>query len=86
MEELSYRSHEVCIGKCKQVDIIPLRQRFELNDMVLVHKIFRCISKELLSYLASFSGHTRLRSSHLDRLCLISSILVAPQREPDTTT
>ena len=44
--------------------------------MVLFHKIFnRLIPEELPSYLALFSGHTRLRSSHLDRLCFMPSIL-----------
>ena len=75
-EELSYRSNEVYIRKCKHVNIIPHCQRFKLNDMVLFYKIFsRLMPEELHSYLALFSGHTRLRSLHLDRLCSLPSIL-----------
>ena len=43
---------------------------------LLFHKIFNIlIPEELPSYLALFSWHTRLRSSNLDRLCFIPSIL-----------
>ena len=37
-QELSYES-EVDIRKCKQVNILPLFCRFNLNDMNLFHKI-----------------------------------------------
>ena len=37
-QELSY-SNEVHIRKCKQVNILPLFCRFNLNDMNLIHKI-----------------------------------------------
>ena len=52
-------------------------QRFQLNDIIIIlfHKIFnRLIPEELPSYLRLFGGHTRLRSSHLYRLCFVSSI------------
>ena len=32
-EEFSYSQVEVYIRKCKQVNILPLRQRFLLNDL-----------------------------------------------------
>ena len=34
-EELSYSSWDVYIRKCKQIGILPLGQRFILNDMIL---------------------------------------------------
>ena len=73
-EELTYRPYSV--RKCRQVNILLLRQRFKLNDMILFHKILnRLILEELPSYLCLFSGHTHLRSSHLDRLSFVPSIL-----------
>ena len=37
-KELSYRSIEICIRKYKHVNILPLRQKFKVNDMVLFHE------------------------------------------------
>ena len=75
-EELSYRSIEIYIRKCKQVNILPLRQRFKVNDMVLFHKIFnRFIPEALPDYLSLFTGNNRLRSCHLDRLSFVSSLI-----------
>ena len=49
--------------------------RFNLNDLVLFHKIFhRRVPIKMPSYLSLFAG-SRLRSSHLDNLCFVSSIL-----------
>ena len=74
-EELSYRSHDVYIRKCKQVKILPLRQRFKVSDLVLFHKIFnKLISEKLPDYLSLFTGNRRLRSCHLDRLSFVSTI------------
>ena len=57
--------------------------RFNLNDLVLFHKIFhRRIPIKMPSYLSLFTG-SRLRSCHLDNLCFVSSIL--PSRSSTTT-
>ena len=71
-----YSSWDVYIRKCKQIGILPLGQRFILNDMILFHKIVNhLLPIRLPCYLSLFSGNTRLRSSHLDRLCFVSSVL-----------
>ena len=73
-EELSYSSHEVYVRKCKQVNILPIRQRFRVSDLVLFHKIFNLLIPEVLpGYLSLFTG-SRLRYCHLDRLSFVSSV------------
>ena len=64
--------YNVYIRKCKQIGIFP----FILNNMILFRKIVNhLLSIRLPCYLSLFSGNTRLRSSHLDRLCFVSSVL-----------
>ena len=38
-EHLSYHSYEKYIEKCRQVNILPMALKFDLNDLVLFHKI-----------------------------------------------
>ena len=49
--------------------------RFNLSDLVLFHKIFhRRVPIKMPPYLSLFTGN-QLRSSHLDNLCFVSSVL-----------
>ena len=74
-EEYSYNSVESYYRKCIQVNLLLLFYRFNLNDLVLFHKVFRrLIPVNMPSYLSLFTGNN-LRSSHLDTLCFQSSIL-----------
>ena len=74
-EEYSYNSSKLYNTKCKQVNLLPLLYRFDLNDLVLFHKIFhRLIPVSMPYYLSLFSGN-QLRTSHFDCLCFVSSIL-----------
>ena len=53
--------------KCKQVNILPLFCRFNLNDMNLFHKIvYKTIPINMPDYLT--------RSTHLDNLSFVSNI------------
>ena len=75
-QKLSYSQDDVYIRKCRQVNILPLRQRFILNDLLLFHKIINgLVPINLPEYLEWFNGSTRLRNSHLDHLSLVSTIL-----------
>ena len=59
---------------CFQLKILPIRFRFDLHDLKIFHSIvygFSCV--KLPDYLTPFSG-TRLRRSHLDSKCFVSSI------------
>ena len=59
---------------CKQLQILPIKFRFQFHDLIMLHSIVYGVSPcKLPSYLSFFSGNT-LRSSHLDNLCLVSSI------------
>ena len=73
---VSYSVEEIYHVHCKQLNILPLRYRFDYHDLKffhsLVHQYNSCT--KLPSYLTLFSGSSRLRSSHLDRLSIISSI------------
>ena len=73
-EEKSY-SHEVYISKCKQVNIPPLSFRFNVNDMILFHKIvYKTIPVNIPDYITLYSGDSRLRRTHLDNLSFVSNI------------
>ena len=74
-EELSYTEFAVYVRKCKQVNILPLKQQFILNDLIFLHKIVNVLVPICLpDYLKWFDGSTRLRSTHLDHLSLVSTI------------
>ena len=38
-EEYSYHSHDCYLKKCRQANILPLSYRFDLNDLILFHKV-----------------------------------------------
>ena len=82
-EEYSYHSVEIYNFKCKEANLLPMVHRFNLNDLVLFHKIFhRRVPIKMPFYLSLFTGN-QLRSSHLDNLCFVSSIL--PSRSSTAT-
>ena len=63
------------MGKCCQVRILPLVKRFDLNDLILLFKIIHdLVPLKLPFYLKFYEGNSRLRTCHLDRLSLVSSI------------
>ena len=74
-EYISYNSNIMYIQKCRQVNLLPIRIHFTLNDLVLFHKIvYEFIPVKFPSYLSFFNGITRLRSSHLDNLSIVSNL------------
>ena len=76
-EELtSYHSFDTYVQKCRQVKILPLSKRLDLNDLMLFHKIVneQC-SQKLPDYLTRYTGNSRLRSCHHDSLSYIASIV-----------
>ena len=75
-EEQSYHSLGCYFRKCRQANILPLSKRFDFNDLILFHKVvYQDIPVELPNYLKFFDGSSRLRSTHLDDLCIVSQIL-----------
>ena len=72
---VSYSDESLYFVHCKQLNILPIKFRFDYHDLKLLHSIiynFSCI--RLPEYIKVFSGSTRLRSTHLDSLSLVSSI------------
>ena len=73
----SYSNIEYLL-RCKQLNFLPLDFKLLFNDILLLHKIVNnLIPIKLPSYLHFFTGHDRerrLRSSHLDKLSLVSDI------------
>ena len=74
-ECLRYHNYETYIQKCRQVCLLPLSKRFDMNDLVLFYKVLNSlIPLELPYYLQFYSGNTRLRSCHLDNFSIVSSL------------
>ena len=52
----------------KQLNLLPLKKRFELKDLLFFHKIvFGHISVNLPPYITRYTGKSKLRSNRLDR-------------------
>ena len=63
------------IQKCRQVNLLPLAKRFDLNDLILFHKVvYNLIPLDLPNYLSYFNGISRLRSCHLDHLSFVCNL------------
>ena len=74
-ESESYSDDFKYVMKCRQANLLPLSKRFDLNDILYFHKVvYNLINLKLPSYLKFFETQSRLRSSHMDSLCLVSSI------------
>ena len=72
---IKYSSYTTYIQKCRQVNLLPLAKKFDLNDLILFHKIvYNLIHLKLPDYLSFFNGNSRLRSCHLDDLSIVSSL------------
>ena len=72
---ISYSSNNMLyFAHCKQINILPVQYRFDFYDLKLLHQIvynFSCINLPAYFY----DGSSRLRSTHLDHLSLVSDIL-----------
>jgi hypothetical protein len=74
-EPMHYDSREIYLLKCREARILPLEKRFDLNDLILFFKVInKLIPLHLPAYIKFFDGNSRLRSCHLDTLCLVSEI------------
>ena len=74
-ENIRYNTQTTYIQKCRQVDLLPISSRFDLTELVVFHKIVYELSPvKLPSYLTFYNGISRLRSSHFDRLTIISNV------------
>ena len=74
LNDYSSYTYDMYLLKCKSLDILPITARFDLHDLNFFHSVFYKFSPvQLPWYLKPFES-SRLRSCHLDNLCLISSV------------
>ena len=74
-ESISYSDHETYIKKCKEINILPISKKFDLNDLVFFHKIINgYVDTKLPEYVSKFTGESRLRQNHLDSECYICDL------------
>ena len=72
---ISYSSFNVYVRKCRQVNLLPLLKRFDLNDLILFHKtVYNLVPLNLPTYLSFFNGISRLRSCHFDSLSIVCTL------------
>ena len=71
-EDARSYSDELYALRCKQADILPLQQHFDLNDLLFFHKIvYNIIPVSLPNYISPYNGVSRLRESHLDHMSFV---------------
>ncbi len=75
-ENVNYISFGDYLKKCKQLNLLPLAMHFDLNDLILFHKVvYELIPLKMPEYLTLYNNNSRLRSTHLDSLSYVSAIL-----------
>ena len=86
-ENVHYSGSDIYLKRCKELNLLPMCQRFEFVDIVMLFKIVNSlVSINLPSYLHFFSGNSRLRFCHLDTLSLVSDILPNTTANHNTNT
>ena len=72
---LSYNDNDVYHRKCIETNLLPLYLRFDLNDVILFHKIvYQHVDIEIPSYITPYSGNSRFRSTHLDCMSYVTCL------------
>ena len=76
-EYISYSGNDLLYyTHCKQLNILPIKFRFDFHDLKFFHSLvykYSCV--DLPAYIQNHSGISRLRSCHLDALCFVSCII-----------
>ena len=73
-EFISYSNNKTYRKKCKEINILPISKKFDLNDLVFFHKIINGYVDKLLEYVSKFTGESRLKQNHLDSECYICNL------------
>ena len=66
---ISYSDSEVYFKKCNEVNILPVSKIFDLNDLIIFHKIVNCQIPTKLP-----NGASRLRNNRLDYECYVCNL------------
>ena len=77
-ENVSYTA-TMYIQKCKQLNLLPIFDRFVFLDLVFFFKVVRgLVPVEFPPYVKPYLGSSRLRSSHMDHLSFVCSTTAKP--------
>ena len=74
LNDYSSWSPEMYLIKCKSLDILPISARFDLHDLYFFHSVFYEFPPIQLPWYLKPYERSRLRSCHMDNLCLVSSV------------
>ena len=68
----SYADKEMYLRKCKDINILPINKKFDLNDLMFFYKIIDgYVQIKLPNYVNKFNGISSLRNNHLDSECYL---------------
>ena len=74
-EKNHHYDQETYVNKCMQIQIIPMLKFFDINDLVLFHKIiYERVPLSLPNFIHRYSGSGRLRQANLDSLSFVSHV------------
>ena len=74
-EQNLHYHQEIYLNRCMQIHIIPMLKFFDLNDLILFHKIvYEKVPISLPNFIHRYSGHGCLRQTNLDSLLFVSHI------------
>ena len=74
-EQNHHYDQETYVNKCMQIQIIPMLKFFDINDLVLFHKIiYERVPLSLPNFIHRYSGSGRLRQANLDSLSFVSHV------------
>ena len=74
-EQNLHYDQETYLNRCMQIQIIPMSKFFDLNDLILFHKIvYEKVLISLPNFIHRYSGHRRLRQTNVDSLSFVSHI------------
>jgi hypothetical protein len=74
-EEYSSYSPELYYIRCKELNLLPIKFKLIMKDLKLFHDIvYQRAPIDLPYYLSFHSGSSRLRSSHLDEMSIVSEV------------
>jgi hypothetical protein len=79
-EEGRSYSPELYAQKCRSINLLPLSNKFDLNDLLFFYKLIKNLVPSTLSNCLTFyEGGSRLRRCHLDRLSIVYSLNLLSQ-------
>ena len=74
-EFISYSDNDIYLKKCRDIKILPINKKFDLNDVLFFHKIIHgYVHIKLPDYISKFTDLSRLREKHLDSECYICNL------------